>query len=365
MEKIRVLQVVPEIEGGGVERVVYNYISFMDRNKFDFDIAAISNAKENQYLENSYKKLGVRIYILPKNLLCRLFLFYKLIRDNDYQVVHCHGIFSPVYYLFIAKILSIKIRISHSHVALPKSNFKVIMARFFLKILTTKKLSCGYAAARYLYGIKELSDNKVIVLNNAIDIEKFRLSNKIRMEYRRKLDVEEKFVIGCIARFTEQKNHKFLIDIFSSILSVKSNAVLLLIGDGELENQVKERAKKLELLNSIFFLGLRDDVSNILQALDLFLLPSLYEGFSVAMVEAQVSGLPIVTSTNVSSEIDLTNNILFISLADSADSWAEQILRYVKGKSHRIDNALLITNKGYNISVQAKILERIYSENTI
>lgn len=215
MEKIKVLQVLPELEGGGIERVVYNYLYYMDKSVFDLDIVAISNREKEPYMYQDFKKLGVSIFLLPNNIFMRLFIFTSLLCRKRYDVVHAHGVFSPVYYLFIAKLLFVRVRISHAHVALVTRILKVRLAGFLLNRIATVKLSCGLAAGEYLYGKKQSSKETFIVLNNAINISKYNFNENLRDKARLNLGVENsELLLGCVARFTKQKNHLFLIDVF-------------------------------------------------------------------------------------------------------------------------------------------------------
>lgn len=365
MEKIKVLQILPELEGGGIERVVYNYLSYMDKSVFDLDIVAISGRGKEPYMYQDFKKLGVNIFLLPNNIFIRLFVFTSLLCRKRYNVVHAHGVFSPVYYLFIAKLFFVRVRISHAHVALDTRVLKVRLAGFLLNRIATVKLSCGLAAGEYLYGKKQSSKENFIVLNNAINVSKYNFNKKLREKVRLELGVENsELLLGCVARFTKQKNHSFLIDVFFSIKQYNINSKLFLIGDGEMYEQIKNKVVLKGLSDSIVFLGLRNDIAELLQAFDVFLLPSIYEGFSVAMIEAQAAGLPVITSENVSIETDLTNNVIFLPLNNNPGYWARRTLGFIKS-FNRCSQKECLVEKGYDILSQVKFLTNIYISHII
>ena len=223
--------------------------------------------------------------------------------------------------------------------------------------------ACGYEAGDWLYGKK--NRDRVILINNAINSKEFSYDENKSLEMKKKLRIEGKTVIGHVGRFFAQKNHPFLIDIFKSIHNKNSNTVLLLVGGGELDdalmNQMKEKVENLGLKDSVIFLGVREDVADILQAFDLFLLPSLYEGLPVTMIEAQAAGLPCVISDKVPIQCDITGNTKVVSLDDSASKWADTVLDYVK-EYKRTDTFEKIKESGFDINENAKWLENFYKE---
>lgn len=361
MEKVKILHVASEIEGGGIERVIYNYLSHINRNDFIFHIAVIGNGKK-QYMHKAFEKLGAKIFYMPLGLLNRLKIFNSILKDEKYNIIHCHGIMSPVYYSFLAKKNNIPVRISHSHIAQSdRFNIKVLIARALISKYVTNKFSCGYAAGEFLYGKKAMLNKKVYVLNNAIEVTNYVYNPIKRDNIRKKMNLEKSFIVGNVARFTSQKNHDFLIDIFKHLKQLRKDAILLLVGEGELESRIKNKVRELKLEDSIIFLGLRDDVNDLMQAMDIFLLPSFYEGLSVAMVEAQATGLPIFTSTFVSKDVNITGNVSFLPLNNNTNYWGSFILRYMS-KYKRDDMTNIITVNGFNINERAKYLENIYKK---
>lgn len=221
--------------------------------------------------------------------------------------------------------------------------------------------ACGYEAGDWLYG--KNNREKVIIMNNAIDAEEYSYDESRSLDMKQKLGVGGKTVIGHVGRFFAQKNHTFLIDIFKKIHDKDPNTVLLLVGGGELDdilmNRMKEKVKILGLENSVQFLGVREDVADILQAFDLFLLPSLFEGLPVTMIEAQAAGLPCVISDKVPIQCDITGNVKVVSLEDSTDKWANVVLKYIDNYK-RTNTFEKIKENGFDINENVKWLEEFY-----
>ena len=262
--------------------------------------------------------------------------------------------------------MGVPVRISHAHNRPLGFDIKTLVRYYFrwrLKKVNTHMFACGYEAGDWLYGKK--NRDKVILINNAIDAKEFSYDETKSLEMKKSLGVEGKTVIGHVGRFFTQKNHPFLIDIFKSIHGKDPNTTLLLVGGGELDdalmNQMKEKVKNLGLEDSVNFLGVREDVADILQAFDLFLLPSLYEGLPVTMIEAQAAGLPCVISDKVPVQCDITGNTKVVSLEDSTDKWADIVLGCVSIYK-RTDTFEKIKEAGFDIKENAKWLEDFYKE---
>ncbi|MFR1316468.1 MAG: glycosyltransferase [Clostridium perfringens] len=218
--------------------------------------------------------------------------------------------------------------------------------------------ACSKAAGKFLYGKKAFYENRVFVINNAIEIDKFKYNENIRNKVRKELNLEDKFVIGNIGRFAKQKNHKFLIDIFYEVKKKKENAFLLLIGEGDLRESIEKKLEKLNLRNSVLFLSSRKDVNEILQGMDVFVLPSLYEGLPVSVIEAQTSGLPCIISNKVTDEVNIID-CKFLSITN-AKVWCKYIL---KSEDHlRVDTNESITKAGYDIKYEALKIQNIYEK---
>ena len=291
---IRIAQIMGKWVGGGVESVVMNYYKNIDKNKFQFDFICDDDSTNIPYEE--IKKMGGKIILIPPYQ--KVFKYNKelkkVLRENNYEIVHSHIKTLSVFSLFAAKQAGVPIRIAHSHSTSNKKEWKKNLTknvlRPFSKLFATDYMCCSELAGRYLFGNKAYKNKQVYLLNNAIDLEKFSYNEELRDNKRRELEIDkDTLVIGHIGRFVEQKNHKFLIDIFNEIYKKNNNSVLLLAGQGPLMQEIKEKVSELSLDASVRFLGQRNDANELYQAFDVFLLPSLYEGLPVVGVEAQGS----------------------------------------------------------------------------
>lgn len=361
---IKVLHIVSSLDGGGVENLLFNYYTHMDRDKFKFDF--IVHGDNIGVLESNFKKLNSTIYHIPtkhESFLRNLNAMKQIITDGDYDVVHAHQGTIGVFPMYFAKKAGVKVRITHSHIAyMERTCFEKIIDMIllpFLKEYSTYWFACGLDAGRFLWGARAVEKGKVIVINNAIDIDKFTFNANLRDQKRKELGIDGKFVIGNVGRFTYQKNHEFLIKVFSEIYKLNKNAILLLVGGGELEADIKEQIINLGLSEAVKFLGIRNDVPHLLQAMDVFLLPSRYEGLPVVLVETQAAALKSIASDVITQEVKVTNYLNYISLERDPQYWANEVLKYVDGYN-RNNTSAEIKKGGYDIRLEAGKLERIY-----
>ncbi len=353
----RIAQMLYAMNMGGAEIFLMNMYRNIDREKYQFDF--ILQTDKESYYDKEIEKMGGKIYRIPrfeKHPIKHVKELYKILKDGNYEVFHRHTANSIVFIdLLIAKIAKIKIRIAHSHNTTHKNKYLNYIFRPFLYHYTTKRLSCGYEAGKWLYG-----NRNFLVFNNGIDIQKFVFTEDVRNKYRNDLGVKDKIVIGHVGRFDEQKNHKYLIDIFSKLCKTEDKYVLLLCGDGKLRETIKKQCEEKNISDKVFFLGIRKDVNNILQAMDLFVFPSLYEGLSITLIEAQVSNIPILMSDTIAKETVYNSNIKTIGIADKdlAD-WCKAIIQCdTSTKSRTMINEKLA--KDYDVKSVVKQLEKIY-----
>ena len=365
-EPIRVAQIMGKWLGGGVEAVVMNYYRNIDRNKVQFDFICDEDSK---YIpKEEIEKLGGKIILIPPYQ--KPFKYHKelkrVLKEGKYKIVHSHISTMSFFSLWAAKSAKVPIRIAHAHSTTnkqeKKKNLMKQVLRPFSKVFATDYFCCSELAGRWLFGNKTYDQGKVYLLNNAIDVDKFKYDEKIRKEKRKELNIKDnQLVIGHIGRFVQQKNHEFLIDIFNEIYKQNKNTVLLLAGDGPLKGTIQNKVKELGLEKSVKFLGQRNDANELYQAMDAFVLPSLYEGLPVVGVEAQAAGLPCFFSTDMTKETKVLQTTKFISLTHTPQYWTKEILKQLNSYT-RIDPEKEITKNNFNIQVEATKLEEQYSK---
>lgn len=345
---------------GGTEKVVQSYFENMDTEKFQFDFI-VEDGSDPIPVQN-IQKFGGKIFLVPscRNTLKHIMALYSIMSTQKYAIAHCHRNTLNGMPLLAAMLANIPVRISHSHsapycICCAKDGLKYIL-RFSSRMFATHFCGCSQQAARWQFGCN------CEVLPNAIDLTLFRFSQEKRCRLRKEMGLENMFVLGHIGRFVPEKNHDFLLDIFSEFQKKIPNAKLLLIGEGALMEKIRKKAKKLDLQNAILFLGKRLDVADLYQVMDVFCLPSFYEGLPVTAVEAQASGLPCILSDSITKEVALTPFTKFCSLNKSASVWADCILSY-QGKRY-INAESALKKAGYDIQLAAKGLEKYYQEIT-
>lgn len=362
---IRIAQVMGKMNSGGVESVVMNYYKNIDKNKLQFDFIV---DEDSTYIPfDEIKNMGGNVILVPpyQNIFLYINTLKKVFKYNEYKIVHSHLNTLSVFPLYAAKVAKVPVRIAHSHSTSNKKEWKKDLLKNtlkpFSKLYATHYFCCSELAGRWLFGDKLYDRNQVRLINNAIDIEKFMYNKEERNKIRNELKLDDKLVVTHVGRFVEQKNHRVLIDIFNELHKVNSQSILLLAGEGPLLENIKEKVKQLNLLDSVRFLGVRNDISEIMQGTDIFLLPSLYEGLPVVGVEAQASGALCILSNNMTKETKITEITKFIDISDSHKALAEFILDKYKNFK-RIDTKQEIINANFEIKTEAKKLQNEYIE---
>lgn len=363
---IRVAEIVGKYNGGGVEAVVLNYFKFINKEKIQFDFICDSDSTDIPYDE--IEALGGRVILIPPYQ--KIFKYQKelkkVLKEGNYKIVHSHINVLSIFPLRAAKKVGVPIRIAHSHSTSNKKEWKKNLIKNILKpfskVYANKYMCCSELAGRWLFGNKEYDKGTVYLLNNAIDLNKYKYDEKIRKNKRKDLDIKDStLVIGHIGRFVEQKNHRFLIDIFNEIHKKNNDSLLLLAGQGPLMNEMKEKVHALGLDECVQFLGQRKDANELYQAFDLFLLPSLYEGLPVVGVEAQASGNLCYLSSDMTKETKVLDSTKFMSLSNTAEEWANAILKDLKDyKKHNTKEE--VSKYGFSIEQEAIKLEKYYLE---
>lgn len=359
---------------GGTEAVMDNIFSEINREVFIIDFLFIGNENEdNSELTKKLKKMGGTVYYAPRlkyGIMKHRSTVKNIILLGNYDIVHSHLDASGTEILKIAEECDVKVRISHSHntdYLIYAESFIDKLHKLYLEIqrkrisqVATHYIGCSDAAGKWLFGEKICGTNKYITLKNSIRIDDYVFSNTKREIIRKKLNIEDKIVIGHIGRFDAQKNHPFLIRIFKKYNEIEPSSIMLLAGDGKDRNAIQEQSENLGLKDKIMFLGNIDYISDMLQACDLFLLPSLYEGLSIALVEAQASGLPCLVSDTVTIESNISGNVRFLGLDNDEQVWAEKMQEMIRQKRSRVEVIGIMKKAGFDIKTNIINLEKFY-----
>ena len=366
-EPIRVLQIIGIVAGGGVESVIMNYYENVDRSKVQFDFIVHDDNKID--ITQKVEAMGGKVYkVTPyyKNPIAFTYEIYKVIKKFHYRIVHSNMNTLSAFSLFAAWAAGVPIRILHNHSTSSPGETKRNIMKFILRplerLFANHYLACSRFAGDWMYGQKMMDSGKVTVINNAIDLKKYAFNLQKRKVLRKKLGVADEFVVGHVGRFMYQKNHDFLIDIFAEAHRKIPQMVLLLIGDGPLREGIEEKVRGLNLIENVRFLGVRDDVQDLYNAMDLFILPSHYEGLGMVGVEAQANGLNVLASTAVPDEMKFTNLVQFEDLKNDTSKWSDRIIQiYYNYHMTRNNRGAPIFNQSkFDISVQAKKLVNYY-----
>ena len=358
---IRIAHIVGKMGSGGVEAVIMNYFRYIDKNKVQFDF--IVDEGSTLPCRKEIESLGGRVIVVPpyEKIIEYLKELKKVFNANNYSIVHSHINTLSVFPLYMAKKCDIQVRIAHNHSIAGKSEWKKNIMKYILrpfsKVFSTDHYACTEFAGNWLFGKKAFK--KGVIINNAIDVEKFKYDAYTRKDLRKEFGIEHKFVIGHVGRFVEVKNQEFIVNIFNEIQKIKEST-LIFIGDkyGSTQEKIKRKVKELKLENKVIFLPPRNDIYRVYQAFDLFLFPSLHEGFGMALIEAQVAGLPCIASDTVPQCTKICNLVTFLSLDNDVHYWAKKCLELsdIKRESH-VDEA---KERGFDISIEAKKLEQMY-----
>lgn len=360
---IRVLQVMGGLNRGGAETMVMNFYRVMDRNEIQFDF--ITHDKEKMDYKDEIEKMGGKVYVFPKfkgyNIVTYRNTWKSFFKNHpEYRILHSHLRSYASIYFPIAKKYGLK-TIIHSHSTSNGNGFKSIVKYLLQKPLAKQAdylFACSKEAGEWLYGSDRINDDNYYLVKNSIDINKYRYNKKIRDNYRKELNLDNKLVLGHVGRLSKPKNHIFLLKVFKKILEKNSNVILLIIGDGDLKEEINNKIKELDLEDKVYMLGSREDVEYILQAIDIFLFPSFWEGLPVSVIEAQASGLPCILSNTITDEVKLLDNLEYLPIDKGEDLWADTLLNMDKT---RIKNGSeIVSSKGFDIVKTSKWLLKFY-----
>lgn len=356
---IRVAHVIGKMVGGGVEAVIMNYYRHIDRDRiqFDFIIDSDSTVVPAEEIEG----LGARLYEVPPYQ--RLGEYQKslggLLDTNAYPIVHSHINTLSVFPLCVAKRAGVPVRIAHSHATMGrgeiKRNLMKLTLRPFANVYPTERVACSRYAGEWLFG----KNADFTVIPNAVELDSFRFDAAARAEMRAAWGAGEGCcVVGNLGRMESTKNQSFLIDVFARMHAEHPESMLVIAGCGSLRESLEEKTCDMGLTNCVRFLGQVGDVSRIYQGMDVFALPSLYEGFGMALLEAQLAGVPSVVSDRVSPEVVLTDGCKLLSLEDGTDAWAHAIwMQFGRGGCREMAKRAF---ERFDIDNAAKKLEEFY-----
>ncbi len=362
---IRILQVLGGLDCGGAETMVMNYYRYIDRNKIQFDFVIHTDKK--QFYEEEIQALGGKIYHVPRyrgyNHFEYCLAWKKLFEEHpEYKIIHGHVRSTASIYLKIAKKYGLK-TICHSHSISNGLGMSAIIKNILqikIRYISDFFMGCSKKANQWLFGKKIANSNKCFVINNAINYEKFKFSSDYREEIRKKYHIQEECIlIGHVGRFSKEKNHKYIVDILSQIYKKHNNFKLMLCGDGKIKKNIINYAKRKGVLQSIFFVEPTSEIYKYYSAFDILVFPSKYEGLGMVAIEAQVSGLRVITSTKIPKDVKISDKIDFLNIDFfNINTWIEKINSASKEKELYKRNIKVSHN--YDIKTEVRRLEIIY-----
>lgn len=358
-QPVRIAQVLGNAAFGGVIVWLMNFFRNIDRTKFLFDFYMYAPSP----YDDEIRALGGRVFYWPRvtNVFSAYRILKKAFRDNGYSTVHVHMTTLSFVALAAAKSAGVPRRICHSHsTANPHEGWKYavkMLIRPLPKLFATDLAGCSELAIRWLYGAK--CADKAVLVHNAVDLDRYRVSDGYAVEAKKRLGLSGRKVIGFAGRFERQKNLPWLIDVFAEVARRRDDAVLVLAGAGSEKQMLLRRAEEKGIADKIFFFGKVEDVNALYAAMDIFVLPSLFEGLPLVAIEAQAAGLFCLMSDNITREAAVTDNCAFLPL-DDVNEWADSVLAVLEA-ARNYDGPEALSGGPYDIRLEAKKLEELYS----
>lgn len=363
----RILQVAVANDRSGLTGYIINNYKRINRDKYQFDFITYDDKLD---FSDEVEKMGAKIFYLPRPFhIVTYFRILKSIYEKcDYVAIHFNLSYANIVPIIFAKMIGFKRIIVHSHsTGIDDSSALIRMVKWMIHLIgkqmiplvATDYFACSKLAARWMFPNSVIKKNKYEVLYNAIELTKFRFNRQKRDVMRKRLSIaDDIFVIGHVGRFTYQKNHEFLIDVFLELEKLEPKSILLLVGDGPDREKIEDKVVSCGLFEKVKFLGQRSDVADLYQAMDVLVLPSRFEGLCIVAIEAQMAALPNVCSEALSEETKVSSDYTSLSLNLSAREWANKILE--KKGIVRKDNTELLQAAGYDADKEIKRLERLY-----
>lgn len=363
---MRILHIMGSADVGGVATVVYNYMSYMDQGSYQFDIAL--KGHKPGVMGKKMMERGAQFYELPlkhKNIREYQTKLFELLNKEEYDAIHVHESSTSYVSLEVAKKCGIRCRIAHAHTtsyATSLSKKMVILSGRILNALyATTLIGCGVEAGNDIFGKSNMRSKKGIVLPNAINVERFSFDERERDVIRKEWNAENRYVIGMVGRLSDQKNPLFALEIIHDLRKYFKDFVFIMVGSGELEEEIKDFCKKNRMENYVRLLGVRTDIERIYQGLDICIMPSLFEGFPVVAVEAMASGLPILLSNMITSELKFGKHVIYLPL--EKEKWID-ILKKKVVNNYRETGSIEVKTNGYDIRDTVRLLEKIYEKGS-
>lgn len=354
----------------GEETFIMNVFRNIDREKIMFDFL-VTGQGEGDY-DNEIKKLGGNIYHVKLNRingklkhLDNIYVLSKKLKSlkNNYDYFHIHTQHAMDAYTstIAAKMAGITNVVVHSHNSRTEYSVKVhALFKFLLGFEKITRFACGSDAGIWMFGKK-----KFTIINNGIDLTEFKFNEDRRKTIRKKMGWDGKFVVGHVGRFSLQKNHEYLLNVFKEYKSLNSDARLVLVGDGELREKIEMQVVKLNLEKYVQFLGKRSDMADLYQGFDVFAFPSLFEGLPVVLIETQTSDLPAIISNSITNEVIINKNIYNLSLSNNEGEWVSFLDKIASENASRQDRTRDIALSGYDIKDVAQKLAMFYTKGMI
>lgn len=350
---------------GGIETFIVNLLEGVDRSKYSIDLLLFQDVDE-KFSENIKKAHHVyRVSSVRHHPISWFFDIIRFYFTHKYDIVHANECSAKTFLYCWPIIFRKNVRfIVHSHNGSDPGRVMHFFMRPIQQIFTTDRWSCSTEASKWMFGKKFMDKYHVVEIKNGIDVSKYRFSKEVRDKYRSKLQVDSStVVVGSIARLEQQKNHAFLLKIFKSYLDRNPNSLLLIAGEGSLKEKLINETVNLGIKGRVKFLGNRNDIPNLLQAIDILMMPSLYEGMPFVGMEAQAAGIPIVASDSVDHNLNITDQVTFLKLSDPVSVWSEQMNSSLKNSVDRENFELYkscFLKQGYLLSYTIDKVEKEY-----